>query len=80
MLVTTRILAIQQCYEFERNTRRFRISKITGEHKDAWEDVMATKDVVICTAQTLLNGLQKKEVFLSQFNLLVDQCLYKLIT
>jgi replicative superfamily II helicase len=71
MLVTTKILAIQQAYEFERNTKGVRVTKITGEHKETWEDVMETKNVIVCTAQSLLNGLLKREVFLNQFNLLV---------
>ncbi len=54
------------------NTKGFRVAKLSGQHKDDdWEQLILLKDVIVMTAQVLVNLLQDKKAQLTQVDLLV---------
>lgn len=74
MVVRDLPLSVQQYLYFTKNTRGLRINLLNSENRllQPWDDMLDMYDVVILTAQILLNNLTNKTAHISKVNLLVS--------
>lgn len=73
MVVRDVPLSVQQSNYFRKYTRSLRVNLLNSEHPltEEWEDMLETFDVVVLTAQILLNNLQSGKAKMSKLHLLV---------
>lgn len=73
MVVRDVPLSVQQWNYFRKYTRGIRVNILNSEHPltEAWDEMLETFDVVVLTAQILLNNLQSGKATMSKLHLLV---------
>lgn len=73
MVVRDLPLSVQQYTYFTKNTRGLKITLLNSDRRllQTWEDMLEIYDVVVLTAQVLLNNLRDNTAHLSKIHLLV---------